>query len=187
MELSFIGGKDFPRKRCVLTRFHTCDGHDKTSEIGTTLVADHVRNGAWVSPFHLSRDLRAAMHLQIVEAGGQLNRRYVANEPHCWGNVDRASGKSRCRWDQPSGWMLSVQVFGPGGTYRSRIFWIEGRRMGRCEGATAEKAVPFLSNAHRSYSLFCFAALNPFCGADRSRSGPFTQGKLGGAGEAGRG
>jgi hypothetical protein len=59
--------------------------------------------------------------------------------------------------------------------------------MGRCEGATAEKAVPFLSNAHRSYSLFCFAALNPFCGADRSRSGPFTQGKLGGAGEAGRG
>jgi hypothetical protein len=180
MELSFIGGKDFPRKRCVLTRFHTGDGHDKTSEIGRTLVADHVRNGAWVSPFHLSRDLRAAMHLQIVEAGGQLNRRYVANEPHCWGNVDRASRKSRCRWNRPRGWMLSVQVFGPGGTYRSRIFWIEGRRMGRCEGATAEKAVPFLSNAHRSYSLFCFAALNPFCGADRSRSGPFTQGKLGG-------
>jgi hypothetical protein len=83
--------------------------------------------------------------------------------------------------------MLSVQVFGPGGTYRPRIFWIEGRRMGRCEGATAEKAVPFLSNAHRSYSLFCFAALNPFCGADRSCSGPFTQEKLGGAGEAGRG
>jgi hypothetical protein len=41
--------------------------------------------------------------------------------------------------------------------------------MGRCEGATAEKAVPFLSNAHRSYSLFCFAALNPFW------RGPFTQ------------
>ena len=75
--------------------------------------------------------------------------------------------------------MLSVQVFGPGGTYRSRIFWIEGRRMGRCEGATAEKAVPFLSNAHRSYSLFCFAALNPVCGADRSRSGRFTHEKLG--------
>jgi hypothetical protein len=52
--------------------------------------------------------------------------------------------------------------------------------MGRCEGATAEKAVPFLSNAHRSYSLFCFAALNPFCGADLSRSGPFTHEKMGG-------
>lgn len=63
MELSFIGGKDFPRKRCVLTRFHTGDGHDKTPEIGRTLVADHVRNVAWVSPFHLPRDLRAAMHL----------------------------------------------------------------------------------------------------------------------------
>ena len=124
------------------------------------------------------------MHLQIVEAGGQLNRRYVANEPHCWGNVDRASGKSRCRWNQPSGWMLSVQVFGPGGTYRSRIFWIEGRRMGRCEGATAEKAVPFLSNAHRSYSLFCFAALfaaRTVHAADRSRRGSWEgQEKLGG-------
>jgi hypothetical protein len=23
----------------------------------------------------------------------QLSRRYVANEPHCWGNVDRANRK----------------------------------------------------------------------------------------------
>jgi hypothetical protein len=56
--------------------------------------------------------------------------------------------------------------------------------MGRCEGATAEKAVPFLSNAHRSYSLFCFAALfaaRTVHAADRSRRGSWEgQEKLGG-------
>ena len=70
MELSFIGGKDFPRRRCVLTRFHTGDGHDKTPEIGRTLVADHVRNVAWVSPFHLPRGLR---QLCIYKSSKQAN------------------------------------------------------------------------------------------------------------------
>ena len=46
--------------------------------------------------------------------------------------------------------MLRVQVFGPGGTrskYRSRIFWIDGRRTrAAAKGATAEKAVPFPSD-----------------------------------------
>src|SRR5262249_38064151 len=47
------------------------------------------------------------------------------------GNVDRPDRKLRCGRNRPSGSMLSVRVFGPGGTrseYRSRIFWIDGRR-----------------------------------------------------------
>jgi hypothetical protein len=37
------------------------------------------------------------MHRQIVEANRQLTRGYVANVPHCPGNVDRPDRKSRVR------------------------------------------------------------------------------------------
>src|SRR5262249_62221884 len=49
--------------------------------------------------------------------------------------------------------MLSVQVFGPGGRDRNtapEYFGLMGVALGRCEGATAEKAVPFPSEARRS-------------------------------------
>src|SRR5215468_8230758 len=48
--------------------------------------------------------------------------------------------------------MLSVQVFGPGTLlkYRSRIFWVDARRTCRCEGAKAEKAELFPTDARRS-------------------------------------
>src|SRR5215471_12300058 len=45
--------------------------------------------------------------------------------------------------------MLSVQVFGPGGHDRNtapEYFGSMGVQTGRCEGATAEKAVPFPSD-----------------------------------------
>jgi hypothetical protein len=49
-------------------------------------AADHkIRPAMWpgLSPARLPPDLRAAMHLQIVEADRHLSLRYVANEPHC--------------------------------------------------------------------------------------------------------
>ncbi len=32
-------------------------------------------------------ELIAVMHLQIIEAGEGLNRRYVASGPHCWTRI----------------------------------------------------------------------------------------------------
>jgi hypothetical protein len=40
--------------------------------------------------------------------------------------------------------MLRAQLFGPGGN-TTLEYWIDGRDAGCCEGATAEKAVPFPS------------------------------------------
>jgi hypothetical protein len=48
--------------------------------------------------------------------------------------------------------MLGGQLFGPGGIPLPNIFGLMGGDMGRSEGATAEKAVPFLCAARRSLS-----------------------------------
>src|SRR5262249_8224781 len=72
-----------------------------------TLHRDHeIRPAMWLGQISLDygRQLHAVMHLQIVEADGQLTRRYVANGPH------RSAGGT----DQRAG-MLSSQLFGPGG------------------------------------------------------------------------
>src|SRR5262245_6144852 len=87
------------------------------------------------------------MHLQIVKADRQLTGRYVTSAPHCWGMWIRLTERRSA--DGTNQAAVSVQVFGPGGTpseYRSRIFWIDGHRTGRCEGAAAEKAVTFPSD-----------------------------------------
>jgi hypothetical protein len=89
------------------------------------------------------------MHLQIIDAGeGLISRRYVANEPHCWARLRES--RVAVGTELADG-MLGGQLFGPGG-YHSRIFGLMGGGMGRSEGATAEKAVPFLCAARRSLS-----------------------------------
>src|SRR5262245_20810802 len=92
-----------------------------------------MRPSMW--PRYVSLDhgpqLHAVMHLQIIRADRQLTGRYVANWPHRWTMWIGLTEEPRCRRNWPSGWMLSVQIFGPRGTllkYRSRIFWIDGRR-----------------------------------------------------------
>ena len=81
-------------------------------------------------------------------------------------DVDRADRKSRWRWNRPSALMLSGQVFGRGQSqYHSRILdrW-----------AAHTDVLGGRSHSRRRSSILiapCFAALNPFCGADRSRMG----------------
>jgi len=124
----------------------------------------------------LSMQLRAAEHRinqleaevelfrdRAARANRQLTRRYVANERHCWCNVDRANRKSRCGWNWPRGWMLSG-LFGRGAwsQYRSRILdrWATHTGMlRRCHSRRCPSILVVLR----------FAALNPFYGADRSR------------------
>src|SRR6516165_2531498 len=72
------------------------------------------------------------------------------------GNADRANRELRCGRNRPSGWTLSVQVFGPGGTrseYRSRIFWIDGLRTWAAAKAPQRKR-PCRSRATARRSLF---------------------------------
>jgi hypothetical protein len=81
-------------------------------------------------------------------------------------DVDRADRKSRRRWNRPSALMLSGQVFGRGQSqYHSRILdrWVAHTDvLGRT--SHSRRRSPILVAP-------CFAALNPFCGADRSRMG----------------
>jgi hypothetical protein len=70
------------------------------------------------------------MHLQIVEAGECVTRRYVANGSHCLA-TDR-SDRNRIS-DRNVGWLCRAW----------RNATPEYRIDGRSEGATAEKAVPF--------------------------------------------
>src|SRR5215467_16027740 len=82
------------------------------------------------------RPARQPPDLHVVVSTNRRSRRatYAAvcsKRATLLGNADRANRKLRCGRNRPSGWTLSVQVFGPGGTrseYRSRIFWIDGRR-----------------------------------------------------------
>src|SRR5262249_50122903 len=82
------------------------------------------------------RPARQPPDLHVVVSTNRRSRRatYAAvcsKRATLLGNADWANRKLRCGRNRPSGWTLSVQVFGPGGTrseYRSRIFWIDGRR-----------------------------------------------------------
>jgi hypothetical protein len=73
--------------------------------------------------------LHAVMHLQIVEAARQLTRRYVANGPHCWADVNRANRKPQCGRNLTKHWMLSGHVRA-WGRYHSRIFGSMGGEYG---------------------------------------------------------
>jgi hypothetical protein len=94
-----IGGKDFARSRCLLTRFQAGDGHDKAPESvkyrqWTMKSAPQCDSGRSCSP--IVRPI-AVMHLQIVEADRQLTRRYVASTPHSWAMLINAVG-----WAEPA-------------------------------------------------------------------------------------
>src|SRR5215469_18602855 len=97
------------------------------------------------------------------------------------GNVDRANRKLRCGRNRPSGWTLSVQVFGPGGTrseYRSRICWIDGRRT-RAAAEAPQRKRPCRSRATARRSLLRHACVKRCkgqpesvrCGANRELPG----------------
>src|SRR5262245_52627277 len=119
-----------------------------------------------VSPAPAIPILLAAMHRQIVEAIRQLTRRYVANAPHCGAMWIALTEKSRRRWNRPRGSMLSGQVFGAGGMIAIPLPNIGS--MGGAYGRARKEPFPApFVDPDRS----CFAALNPFCGADRSRMG----------------
>src|SRR5262245_27965894 len=76
-----------------------------------------MRPSMW--PRYVSLDhgpqLHAVMHLQIIRADRQLTGRYVANWPHRWTMWIGLTEKPRCGRNWPSGWMLSVRIFGPRG------------------------------------------------------------------------
>jgi hypothetical protein len=66
--------------------------------------------------------------------------------------------------------MLNGQVFGRGGSsqYRFRIFDRWAANTGRSEGATAEKAVPFLGAVRRSKSFLVSLRSTHFAGIDHA-------------------
>jgi hypothetical protein len=77
------------------------------------------------------------MHLQIVEAGERVSRRYVANGSH---------GVRQCRLAPQKGepdkrleCCMTIRAWGDA----TPEDWIMDGNTGRSEGATAEKAVPF--------------------------------------------
>src|SRR5262245_19817561 len=83
---------------------------------------------------------RAAMHLQILVAGGRLTWRYVANGSHL--RVKSTRSRSAGGTEDADG-MLSGQLFGPGGNTTPEC-WIDGRRMRAAPNARAiaEEAMP---------------------------------------------
>ena len=83
---------------------------------------------------------RAAMHLQILEAGGRLTWRYVANGSHL--RMKSTHSRSAGGTEDADG-MLSGQRFGPGGNTTPEC-WIDGRRMRAAPNACAiaEEAMP---------------------------------------------
>jgi hypothetical protein len=81
------------------------------------------------------------MHAQILKRARTLTPRYVANASHSWASADQASG-----WVEPADRLECYGASYSGlGQYHSRVL---DRRAsaGCCEGATAEKAVPFPSD-----------------------------------------
>ena len=81
--------------------------------------------------------MRAAMHLQIDEAGERLIRRYVANGSHSVRQCGSGSQKAEPN-KRPECWM-TIRAWG---MPLPNIGSMDGNT-GRSEGATAEKAVPF--------------------------------------------
>src|SRR5215468_6956862 len=66
---------------------------------------DHeIRPAMWLGQVSLDygRQLHAVMHLQIVEADGQLTRWYLADGPHCC-DVNRANRKRAVRAEPTNG------------------------------------------------------------------------------------
>src|SRR5262249_5754486 len=110
-----IRGKDFSRSRCLLTLFQAGDGHDKAPE--------SVKHPQWTMKSAPQYGLgRSCSPTYSCYASTNRRSREAAYAAGCskratqLGNVGRANRKPRCRRNGPSGCMLSVRVFGPGGT-----------------------------------------------------------------------
>jgi len=94
------------------------------------------------------------MHLQIVKADRQFTGRYVANGPHCWAmwigltesRAVRAELTKRLDVKRPS-----IRARGHDRNTAPDILDGWASHTGRCEGATAEKAVPFPSGRPTSH------------------------------------
>jgi len=92
------------------------------------------------------------MHLQIVEANGQLTRRYVANGSHCWAMCIVPNRKAAVRAELTKRLECSVASYSGLGRLPLSNIGSTGGDTGRSEGAIAVKAVPFLCAALRSLS-----------------------------------
>jgi hypothetical protein len=104
--------------------------------------------------------LRAAMHLQIVEADRQLTRRYVANGSHSWAmRIGLTESRSAGGTEQTAG-MLSGHLFGPGGNTTPEYIGSMGGEYGplRRRHSGKGRAVPERLPVD-PYSLLRFAAL----------------------------
>ena len=70
------------------------------------------RNVALLDCAPVPSELIAVMHLQIIDAGEGLSRRYVANGPHYWPRIRES--RVAVGTELADG-MLGGQLFGPGG------------------------------------------------------------------------
>jgi len=102
----------------------------KLAKVTTT----HPASGPWNPPRNVARVSLARLRSATTRCYASANRQsrpatyraVCGRRATLLGNVDRADRKPRCGRNWPSGWMLSVQMFGPGGTWS--IFWTDGRR-----------------------------------------------------------
>src|SRR5262249_37275241 len=80
-------------------------------------------------------------------------RRYVANGPHCWGDVNRANRIAQCGRNRPTGWNVKWPAIRAWGRYHSRVYWIDGRRIRAAAKAHSGKgrAVPERPPVDRSF------------------------------------
>jgi hypothetical protein len=70
------------------------------------------------------------MHLQIVEANGQLTRRYVANGSHCWAMCIVPNRKAAVRAELTKRLECSVASYSGLGATTTLEYWIDARRYG---------------------------------------------------------
>jgi hypothetical protein len=82
------------------------------------------------------------MHVRILERVAVLKPRYVAKASHSWAMMM----KQRDAAEPPTGWNVNGPAIRAWGQYHSRILDRWAASAGCCEGATAEKAVPFPSD-----------------------------------------
>src|SRR5262245_8660034 len=97
----------------------------------------------------------AVMHPQIVEADRQLTGRYVANWPHCWTMWIGLNRKAEVRAELTKRLDVKRPDIRARETllkYRSRIFWIDGRRT-RAAAKAPQRKRPCRSRATARRSL----------------------------------
>src|SRR6266576_4999305 len=116
-------------------------GHDKAPESCRQRTMKSAPQCGQVSAARLPSDTpHAVMHLQIIEAGGRFTWRYVANGSHC--RAKCGSCLTASAWRAALTKRLDVKRPSIRARGHDRNTAPEASHTGRCEGATAEKAVP---------------------------------------------